>query len=259
MLLSGAWQFRYSNNALICGVCLLAISKIEAQTQQIQAIGNVGSIFAKPNAGSRSLSTRSDLGILKPILEEDMKKISYVAASIVLASSGLFATAASAEVSYNVGWASEYHYRGIFQKNSSGSAGIDYEESGFYAHIMSKFKLKNDQEIQLSGGFSTPMKINTGEISAMKSLDISYKKDITDKFNIMLTVKDIFDTREFHIITDRVVDGINEHLEANHRWNRRFFKIAFEYKFGAFQEKKYIREDSGHDYEEEGGGMDVGY
>ena len=62
-----------------------------------------------------------------------MKKLSYVAASIVLASSGLFATAASAEVSYNVGWASEYHYRGIFQKNSSGSAGIDYEESGFYA------------------------------------------------------------------------------------------------------------------------------
>jgi uncharacterized protein (TIGR02001 family) len=48
---------------------------------------------------------------------------------------GAFSTAsvASAEVSYNVGFASEYYYRGIKQKNSSASAGVDYEESGFYA------------------------------------------------------------------------------------------------------------------------------
>lgn len=42
------------------------------------------------------------------------------------------ASIASAEVSYNVGFASEYHYRGIFQKNSSASAGVDFEEGGFY-------------------------------------------------------------------------------------------------------------------------------
>jgi uncharacterized protein (TIGR02001 family) len=40
---------------------------------------------------------------------------------------------ARADVSYNVGYASEYYYRGIKQKNSSASAGVDYEESGFYA------------------------------------------------------------------------------------------------------------------------------
>ena len=40
---------------------------------------------------------------------------------------------AQAEVSYNIGFASEYHYRGIKQKNSSASAGIDYENAGFYA------------------------------------------------------------------------------------------------------------------------------
>jgi|GEM_PF-3018018 hypothetical protein len=48
MLLSGAWQFRYSNNALICGVCLLAISKIEAQTQQIQALGMLAQSLQNP-------------------------------------------------------------------------------------------------------------------------------------------------------------------------------------------------------------------
>ncbi|MDJ0916849.1 MAG: TorF family putative porin [Woeseiaceae bacterium] len=46
----------------------------------------------------------------------------------------LFASAAAnAQWSANVGWASEYHFRGIFQKTSSASAGLDYEaDGGFY-------------------------------------------------------------------------------------------------------------------------------
>jgi len=39
---------------------------------------------------------------------------------------------ANAQLSANVGWASEYHFRGIFQKTSSASAGLDYEANGFY-------------------------------------------------------------------------------------------------------------------------------
>ncbi len=62
-----------------------------------------------------------------------MKKLTHIVAAMTLASSALFAASASAEVSYNIGWTSEYYYRGILQKNSSGSAGIDYEEGGFYA------------------------------------------------------------------------------------------------------------------------------
>ena len=42
-------------------------------------------------------------------------------------------TTALADWSGNIGWASEYHFRGIFQKNSSASAGLDYESGGFYA------------------------------------------------------------------------------------------------------------------------------
>ncbi len=40
---------------------------------------------------------------------------------------------AQAEWSANVGYASEYHFRGILQKNSSASGGIDFESGGFYA------------------------------------------------------------------------------------------------------------------------------
>ena len=40
---------------------------------------------------------------------------------------------AQAEWSANLGFASEYYYRGIFQESTSASGGIDYEASGFYA------------------------------------------------------------------------------------------------------------------------------
>ncbi|HBK18289.1 MAG TPA: hypothetical protein DDZ38_06575, partial [Gammaproteobacteria bacterium] len=50
-----------------------------------------------------------------------------------LLSASMFATTtAVAEVSYNVGYVSEYYYRGIMQKNSSASAGVDFEQDGMY-------------------------------------------------------------------------------------------------------------------------------
>lgn len=39
---------------------------------------------------------------------------------------------AQAEMSANAGWVSEYIFRGVPQKTSSASAGLDYEEGGFY-------------------------------------------------------------------------------------------------------------------------------
>ena len=44
----------------------------------------------------------------------------------------VFCTSAQAQWSANVGWASEYHYRGLFQHSSSASGGVDYESAGFY-------------------------------------------------------------------------------------------------------------------------------
>ena len=54
-------------------------------------------------------------------------KTSLVGALLATSSTAL------ADWSGNIGWASEYHFRGIFQKNSSASAGLDYESGGFYA------------------------------------------------------------------------------------------------------------------------------
>lgn len=62
-----------------------------------------------------------------------MKKITQLATAIALASCALASTSAFGDVSYNIGWASEYYYRGLLQKSSSASGGIDFEEGGFYA------------------------------------------------------------------------------------------------------------------------------
>jgi uncharacterized protein (TIGR02001 family) len=40
---------------------------------------------------------------------------------------------AQADWSANLGYASEYHFRGIFQHSSSASGGLDFESGGFYA------------------------------------------------------------------------------------------------------------------------------
>ncbi len=53
--------------------------------------------------------------------------------STLVATLLISSAAAQADVSANLGFASEYYYRGIFQESTSASAGIDFESNGFYA------------------------------------------------------------------------------------------------------------------------------
>jgi len=56
-----------------------------------------------------------------------------LASAAVLASAAAFPVVSAAEVTANVGWVSQYLFRGIFQEDSSASAGIDYaSDGGFY-------------------------------------------------------------------------------------------------------------------------------
>lgn len=58
-----------------------------------------------------------------------VNKTAFVA--ITLCMSGL----AHAGLSVNLGYASDYFYRGILQAESSPSGGVDYEQGGFYAGV----------------------------------------------------------------------------------------------------------------------------
>ena len=73
-------------------------------------------------------------------------------AVLAVVGAGFTASYANAEVSYNVGFASEYYYRGILQKSSSGSAGIDYEQGGFYLGTWAA-DVGDGLEVDLYGGY----------------------------------------------------------------------------------------------------------
>ena len=60
--------------------------------------------------------------------------------------------AAAADVSYNIGFASEYYFRGILQKESSASAGVDIESNGFYAGAWTA-DVGDGLEVDLYGGY----------------------------------------------------------------------------------------------------------
>lgn len=54
-----------------------------------------------------------------------------LAGSALLTTNNSFAEETAGQLTANVGFASEYFYRGILQKESSGSAGLDYEYGAF--------------------------------------------------------------------------------------------------------------------------------
>ncbi|WP_144393384.1 TorF family putative porin [Pleionea sediminis] len=54
---------------------------------------------------------------------------------LLITSVSLASTLTCAEISTNLGYTSEYYFRGIYQAESSASAGIDFSQSGFYAGV----------------------------------------------------------------------------------------------------------------------------
>ena len=78
-------------------------------------------------------------------------KLSIGAAVLVAALVTPLAGAAQADVSANVGWASDYFYRGIFQQGSSASAGLDVEAEYVYVGTWAA-GVGDGNEVDLYGG-----------------------------------------------------------------------------------------------------------
>ncbi len=65
--------------------------------------------------------------------EETRAMTTRILVPALLAAAVVAPVTAHAEVTANIGWVSDYIYRGIFQEDSSASAGVDYaSDSGFY-------------------------------------------------------------------------------------------------------------------------------
>lgn len=74
-------------------------------------------------------------------------------ASAVLAASSFTAPTFAADVSANLGFNTEYYYRGILQKASSANGGFDVEANGFYAGVWGA-DVGEGLEVDLYGGYT---------------------------------------------------------------------------------------------------------
>ncbi|MCB1691239.1 MAG: TorF family putative porin [Pseudomonadales bacterium] len=108
-----------------------------------------------------------------------MNRIKQVAAGLLLASSGLAASTASAEVSYNIGYASEYYFRGILQKSSSASAGADFTQGGLYAGIWTA-DVGDGLEVDVYGGYG--IETDSGFSASIGATGYYYTGQFDDKY-----------------------------------------------------------------------------
>jgi uncharacterized protein (TIGR02001 family) len=67
---------------------------------------------------------------------------------------------ANADWSANINYASEYYYRGFFQKNSSANGGVDFESGGFYLGTWAA-DVGDGLEVDVYGGYG----FDVGEFS----------------------------------------------------------------------------------------------
>ncbi|HEY9201250.1 MAG TPA: TorF family putative porin [Gammaproteobacteria bacterium] len=113
-----------------------------------------------------------------------MKKLNVLAVSVAIAAGSLSAGTAVAGASANVGYTSDYYFRGIYQASSSASAGLDYEhDSGLYVGTWWG-DVGSGLETDYYAGFA-------GEASGF-SYDIAYiVYDYTDEFDDKYTEIDL--------------------------------------------------------------------
>jgi uncharacterized protein (TIGR02001 family) len=75
-----------------------------------------------------------------------------ILAALLLTAASLAPVAARAELTANIGWASEYIYRGVPQKTASAFAGLDFERAGFYLGTWAA-DVGDGAEVDLYGGY----------------------------------------------------------------------------------------------------------
>jgi uncharacterized protein (TIGR02001 family) len=106
-------------------------------------------------------------------------KFTAIAASILAASA--VSQASYAEVSANVGVVSEYHFRGIQQTSSaSTSAGLDYEEGGFYIGTWAA-DVADGLEIDFYAGYG--IELDSGLSLGIGATTYQYTGDFDSAYN----------------------------------------------------------------------------
>ena len=110
-----------------------------------------------------------------------MKKLTQLAMGMLFAASATVSTSAFAEgeISYNIGFASEYYFRGISQKSSSASAGVDYTNGGFY---VGAWTADVGEGLEVDGYFGYGIELDNGFSASLGFTGYYYTGDFDDTY-----------------------------------------------------------------------------
>jgi len=112
-----------------------------------------------------------------------MKKLTQLAAAIALTTGAMSAAPVMAEGSFsaNVGLASEYYFRGIQQTtDASASAGVDYENGGFYAGV---WTADVTDGLEIDGYFGYGIETESGFGASLGFTTYQYTGEFDSEYN----------------------------------------------------------------------------
>lgn len=182
-----------------------------------------------------------------------MKKLALPLTIISLATSAAFvSTSASAEgaVSANVGVVSEYIFRGITQTTTStASAGVDYENGGFYAGIWTA-DVVDGLEIDYYAGYGLETESGVGISAGFTRYDYTGNFDTRyDEFNFGLS----YDMFSLSYNVGEWEDGAGAGMDSDYS----FLSLTVE-KDGFYGTYGTFGKDSDGSYVEVGYGTEIG-
>ncbi len=165
-------------------------------------------------------------------------------AGLIVTLSVLAATA-HADFSTNIGWASDYYYRGVFQKTSSANGGLDYSNNGFF---VGTWAADVGDGLEVDGYFGYGGEINEFTYSA-GFMGYYYTGDFDD------TYEEINLSAGYSFLTfDYAVGRYQNFAAATADYN--YYSVTFEYK-GFYGKYAGFSQDFSGEYFEAGFGTTV--
>lgn len=112
---------------------------------------------------------------------------------------------------------------------------FDFEGSQWSASVMTKFKLKGDWDLEVSGNYESSVKTIQGRVSGFAFADLGLRKKLwKGKGVVNLAVRDMFASR----IRETVIDQSSYYLYSFSQRGR-FVTLGFSYSFGKGEAMSY--------------------
>ncbi len=129
------------------------------------------------------------------------------------------------------------------------NSGITWNTKGILS-----YKFPKSITAQINGGYEAPKIIPQGKTLDVYSMDISVSKDFGKALTFSLTLNDVFNTKRW----GSVYDTENFYQDFSRRWETRFLRVNFTWRFGEMDVSLFKRK-RGNRGDNQGGGMEMEY